>query len=321
MNCVLYKGGVRIMILTIDLNPTLDRNYILDKVHLGKDNNTKSFSYSPGGKAFVASMLLDTFNENSFITGFLGGINGEFFHKKLSEMKIAHEFVPIKEETRTVIRLKDEENYTTISEEGPRVTREEVVSFYELYSRLIENSNIICGLGSLLPQGVPKDIYFDLITLANKRSKKFILNVSSDELFYGIDAIPYMVILNQMELEDLIKISLHFENEIIKAGRYILDRGVEFAVIDLQKRGCLVLGQERGYRVEIPYSSTMDNTDHSSMAAGFALGINRNYDLEMTIRLGQSFKIASNSEPDIMRIEASDIKRLMSQIEIYPIIY
>ncbi|MBU5255116.1 1-phosphofructokinase family hexose kinase [Tissierella praeacuta] len=308
------------MILNIDLNPTLERNYLLDKIYLEKYNKAKSFDYSPGGKAFTTSILLDIFNEKSFVTGFLGGINGEHFHRKLAEMKMAHEFIPIKEETRTVIKLQDEEAYTIISEEGPRITREEVVSFYELYAKLIENSSIVCGLSSFLPQGVPKEIFFDLITLANKKGKKFILDVGADELFHGIDAAPYMVSLNQRELEGFMKISLDFENEIIKAGRYILDRGVEFVVIDLQNRGCLVLGQEKGYRVEIPYLGNKFR-GYSYISAGFALGINRNYDIEMTIRLGQAFSIVSNLEHDIMKVEVSDIKKFMSQIEIYPINY
>ncbi|WP_312667711.1 1-phosphofructokinase family hexose kinase [Tissierella praeacuta] len=308
------------MILNIDLNPTLERNYLLDKIYLEKYNKAKSFDYSPGGKAFTTSILLDIFNEKSFVTGFLGGINGEHFHRKLAEMKMAHEFIPIKEETRTVIKLEDEEAYTIISEEGPRITREEVVSFYELYAKLIENSSIVCGLSSFLPQGVPKEIFFDLITLANKKGKKFILDVGADELFHGIDAAPYMVSLNQRELEGFMKISLDFENEIIKAGRYILDRGVEFVVIDLQNRGCLVLGQEKGYRVEIPYLGNKFR-GYSYISAGFALGINRNYDIEMTIRLGQAFSIVSNLEHDIMKVEVSDIKKFMSQIEIYPINY
>lgn len=308
------------MILNIDLNPTLDRNYTLDNVHLGKDNKPKSFECIPGGKAFTASVLLDAFNEKFFITGFLGGINGEYFHRKLSELKMVHEFIPIKEETRTVIRLQDEKNNTIISEEGPRITREEVVSFYELYANLMESTNIICGLSSSLPQGVPKEIFFDLITLANKKGKKFILDVGIDELPHGIDAVPYMVLFNQRELEDFMKISLHFENEIIKAGRYILDRGVEFVVIDLQNRGSLVLGQEKGYRVEIPYLGNRIR-DYNGMSAGFALGINRNYDIEMTIRLGQAFGLISNLEHNIMKVEVSDIKKLMGQVEIYPINY
>lgn len=310
------------MILTIDLNPTMDRKYIIDKIRLGEDKKAKSSTYSPGGNGIVASTLLDTFNEKSFMTGFLGGINGEYFHRKLSEMSIMHEFIPIKEETRTTIRIiDDEENNTTISEEGPRITREEIVSFYELYSRLIEKTNVICGLGDSLPLGIPKDIYFDLITLANKKNKKFILDIKGDELSYGIDASPYMVILRQSELEDLMKLSLTFENEIIKAGRYILDKGVEFVVIDMKNKGSIVLGQEKGYRVEIPYYNRKNGKDYSGMSSGFALGINRNYDIEMTLRLGQAFNIAANSISDIMKIEISDVKRIMSEIEIYPINY
>lgn len=311
------------MILTIDLNPTMDRKYIIDKIRLGEDKKAKSSTYSPGGNGIVASTLLDTFNEKSFMTGFLGGINGEYFHRKLSEMSIMHEFIPIKEETRTTIRIiDDEENNTTISEEGPRITREEIVSFYELYSSLIEKTNVICGLGDVLPLGIPKDIYFDLITLANKKNKKFILDIKGDELSYGIDASPYMVILRQSELEDLMKLSLTFENEIIKAGRYILDKGVEFVVIDLGKKGSIVLGQEKGYRVEIPYlNNILERTNYSGMSSGFALGINRNYDVEMTLRLGQAFNIVANLKSNIMKIEMSDVKRIMSEIEIYPINY
>lgn len=310
------------MILTVDLNPRMDRKYTLDKIYVGKDTKAKSLIYNPGGNGMVATTLLYTFNEKSFMTGFLGGVNGEYFHKKLIEKSIMHEFVPIKEETATNIKLIDEgENCTTISEEGPRITREEVVNFYELYSNLVENANIICGLGDILPLGVPKDIYFDLISMANKKNKKFILDIGGEELSYGIDASPYMVIIRQSELEDLTRLSLTFENEIIKAGRYILDKDVEFVIIDLKNKGSIVLGQEKGYRVEIPYYSRKNGEDYRGMSSGFAIGINRNYDIEMTLKLGQAFDIAANSISDIMTVEISDIKRIMSEIEIYPINY
>lgn len=310
------------MILTVDLNPRMDRRYTLDKIHIGRDTKAKSLIYSPGGSGMLANTLLHTFNEKSFMTGFLGGLNGEYLHNKLIEMGIMHEFVPIREETATNIQLIDEmKNCTTISEESPRITREEVVNFYELYSNLIENTNIICGLGDILPLGVPKDIYFNLITLANKKNKKFILDIKGEELSIGIDAAPYMVIMRQSELEDFTKLSLTFENEIIKAGRYILDKNVEFVIIDLKSKGSIVLGQEKGYRIEIPYYSRKDGEDYKGMSSGFALGINRNYDIEMTLKLGQAFDIAANSISDIMKVEITDIKRIMSEIEIYPINY
>ncbi|MDR7855806.1 PfkB family carbohydrate kinase [Tissierella sp.] len=310
------------MILTIDLNPAIDRKYTLDRICIGKDTALKSSVYSPGGNGIVSSALLDTFNEDSFITGFLGGINGEYYHRSLVEIGIMHEFVPIKDETRANIKILDQEdNLTSFSEEGPRVSREEIVKFYELYSRLMSDANIVCGVGSV-PMGVPKDIYFDFVSLANKNKKKFILNVKGDSLASGIDASPYMVILKQRELEDLMKLSLSFENEVIKAGRYLLDKGVPYIVIDLEKKGSIVLGQDKGFRIEVPYLSNAINiTDNSGMSAGLALGISRNYDMEMTLRLGQAFSIAPYLNHNIMKIEMSDVKRIMSEIEIFPINY
>ena len=310
------------MILTIDLNPAIEKNYIVDNLSMGNNIKANSFTYNLWGKGVNVAKLLNVFNENSFITGFLGGINGEYFHTKLRDVGIPHEFVGIKEEIRTIIKLRDiSGNYINIMEEDPRITREELVKFYNLYSRLIENMDIICGLGSALPLGVPKDIYFDLITLANKKRKKIILDGTGDKFKYGIDASPYMVIVNKGELEGLMNMTLDFENEIIKAGQYILDRGVGFVIIDLQDKGSIVLGQEKGYRVEIPNYDCDLGKDHSGMMAGFALGINRNYDLDMTMKLGQAFSIVSNMDSNLETTEISDVKRIMGQVEIYSINY
>ena len=310
------------MILTIDLNPAIEKRYIVDNISIGDNIKASSFTYNLSGKGIKVEKLLNIFNENSFLTGFLGGINGEYFHMKLKDAGIPHEFVGIKEDIRTIVKLKDiSENYINIMEEAPRITREELTKFYNLSSGLMENMDIICGLGSTFHPSVPKDIYFDLITLANKKRKKFILDGTEDKTRYGIDASPYMVVLNKRELEGLMNVTLDFENQIIKSGQYILDRGVGFVIIDLQEKGSIVLGQDKGYRVEIPNYECELGTDHSGMIAGFALGINRNYDLDMTMKLGQSFSIVSNMDSNLETTEISDIKRIMGQIDIYSINY
>lgn len=308
------------MILAIDLNPTTYRKYAVDRVSLNEETKAKSLVYSPGGTGITIARLLDIFSENSFITGFLGGTNGEYYHRKLSEIGIMHDFAPIKDETRTTVKLADGEgNLITVLESGPRITREELVRFYELYSKVIDRSDIICASGTL-PQGVSNDIYFNLITMANRKEKLFILDVAGEELAEGIDASPYMVIISKQELQSLIKLNLNFENEIIKAGKYILDKGVKVVVINLQERGTIVLGEEKGYRLEMPsLDIDMNMMDNCGILAGIALGINRNYDFEMTLKLGQAFSIAYSKELDMNRIEMSDVKKLMGKIEIYPI--
>lgn len=310
------------MILTIDLNPTTDRKYTLENILPNQKNKVKSLVHLPGGNGVTIARLLNIFNEDTFITGFLGGTNGEYYHRRLTDVGIMHDFVQIKDETRSTIELIDDHgNQTIILENGPRITREELVGFYELYSKLICKSNIICSTGSI-PPGVSADIFFNLIVMANKKEKLFILDVVGEELNQAIDASPYMVVISKKELENLINLNLNFETEIIKAGKYILDKGVKLVVINLYNKGIIVLGQDNGYRIEINNMDIdMNKEDNSGIVTGMVLGMNRNYDFEMALKLGQAFSISYNKESDINAIEMSDVKKLMGEIEIYEINY
>ena len=308
------------MILTIDLNPAVDEQYFLEEIPLKGNVDAKSFRYSPGGSGIKIARLLDIFNENTLITGFLGGVSGEFYHRRLVESGIGHRIVNIKDDIRTRLKIVDENNNKIIiSSNKPRVTREEMVQFYELYSETIDDFNIIIASGTL-PQGIDTDIYFDLINLANKKEKIFILDGVGEELLKGIDASPYIVIISKEELENLVNLSLNFENEIIKAGKFILDKGVKILVINLYEKGIIVLEESTGYRLDFPNVDVdMEELDNAGIVAGLALGISRKYDFEMTLKLSQAFSVVYAMEEDINKLEMSDVKRFMGEIDIYPI--
>lgn len=313
------------MFLTIDLNPYIEKKYNVDNIKINTDINIKDSSFSPGTKSIISSVILNLFNEESFITGFLGGLNGKHYHKKLLALNILHDFASIKEETRSKIALEDGKNFINIYEESPRITREEVLKFFKLYSELVEKCDIIYASSNVLGQGVPEDIYYDLINTAKSKNKRFILNAKSLELKKGIEAIPYMVILDKEQLEYLLNVKLNFQNEIIKGSKYLLDRGVEFVVMDISNNETLVLGQEKGYRVEFSQDTDLNyyhrENGYYGIASGFALGINRQYSMEMTLKLVQSIKAVANLNKDISKIEISHIKKLMNDVEITSINY
>lgn len=308
------------MILTIDLNPTIDGEYVVGKIPIKGNVDSESAIYGPGGTGIKITNLLSIFNEETMITGFLGGDSGEFFHRRLVEGGIAHRVVNVKDEIKSCVKIiEKDKNKIIISGNSPRITREEMVQFYELYSKIIDDFNIIIGSGTL-PQGIDTDIFFDLINLSNSKEKVFILDVVGEELLKGIDASPYIVIISKEELENLVNLNLDFENEIIKAGRFILDKGVKILVINLQEKGTIVLEESTGYRLDLPELNVdMKEMDNSGIVAGLALGISRKYDFEMTLRLSQAFSVAYAMEQDINRLEMSDVKRFMGEIDIYPI--
>lgn len=310
------------MILTVNLNPILEKTYYVDKLLPRVETEAKKVIYKSGGGGINISQILNNLNLDVVSIGFLGGLSGKYIYNDLSDQGINSDFTEIKDETKTSISLVENNMFLSrITESSPKITREELGSFYELYKDTISNNDIVCGLGSL-PIGIPEEIYFDLITLSNSISKKFLLDASGLELQYGIEAKPFMVKLNLHELENLTKLELNFENEMIKAANYLLDKDIELVVIDLDEKGSIVLNKSRGYRLElnnIP-SETL-NIDKGYMLAGYAFGIDKNYDIEVTMKLGQSFRIAYGIAENINDIDMSDIKKLMSNITIMPIYY
>lgn len=313
------------MLLTIDLNPYIEKRYKVDSININKEIRVNDSTYFVGSKSVVSSVILNLFNEKSFLTGLLGGLNGRYYHEKLLKLKIPHDFIPIKEETRGKIVIEDGKNHINIYEENPRITREDILNFFQLYSNLMEKSSIIYGISDILPPIISDDIYYNLINMAKDKNKKFILNAKSTELKKAIDAAPYMVILDKSQLEDLLNVKLEFQNEVIKGSKYLLDRGVEYVVIDISKEETLVLGQDKGYRLELLEDKDSEFISREngpySIPAGFVLGINRKYSMDMTLSLVQAIKTIVDLEKDISKIEMSQIKRLMNEVEIFNINY
>lgn len=310
------------MILTIDLNPVLEKTYYMEKLLPKVETEAEKAIYKSGGPGINCAQALNKFNLDAYSIGFLGGLSGKYIINNLRDQGINCNFIQIKDETKTSISLVENNMFLSkITEPSPRVTREELGSFYELYKNTISDCDIVCGLGSL-PTGTPEEIYFDLISLCNSKNKAFLLETTGLELKYGIEAKPYMVKLNLHELENLTHLKLNFENEIIKAANYILEKGIELVVIDLNEKGSIVLNKDRGYRLELNnLPDKLLNTDSGYMLAGYALGIDKDYDMEVTMKLGQAFRVAYGLAENINDIDMSDIKRIMGNITIMPIYY
>ncbi|MBC8591344.1 PfkB family carbohydrate kinase [Wansuia hejianensis] len=310
------------MILTIALDPILESKYYINNPMNNIDIRPEEYRYNIDGEGICTGIILKNHNVNVFTTGFLGGLKGEYIFYGLKELKIYNDFIFIKDETKGRIIINNSGDIShIIDEESPRITREELGSFYKLYNKIIDNCEIICALGSL-PQGVPEGIFFDLIEMGNRKNKKIILNGKGSELIYGLEASPFMVILDKDDLENISRVRLNFENEIIKVGKAILEKGIELVVIDLEDKGTIVLTKEAGFRLEIPNAKDLKlNMDKGYLAAGYTFGMDKRYDFETTMRLGQGFRIAYGLVDDLGSIEMSDIKRIMTEVQIMPISY
>lgn len=304
------------MILSIDLNPILKRNYFMDSLELNLVNIPKKIICAPSGAGIELANLLSRLNQEVMVSGFLGGVNGAFIHKYLLESSIPHDYLSIKDETtdNLIIWIKEGEDFLIRTRE-PRITREELGSFLELFNKLLNKSEIICFVGEI-STNIPNEIFYDLICSSNKHNKRVLLSIKGEKLYYALKASPYLVVLSKEDLEHLTNLKLDYEYEIIKAGLFILEKGVSIVFIPLGSKGSIVLTHDNVYRIDVSNNKAeICNVNYEYIIGGLAIAIEKNYDFDMMLKIGQACGIV-NCFSYRENIDMSDIKRIMGEIEI-----
>lgn len=304
------------MILSVDFNPLLKRKFKLDLINKNSSNTATEVIYGPGGDGIELAYFMNALNEDVMFLGLLGGANGTIIENYLYTDAIPHEILNIKDETqeRIIISIKDDSDIL-INTKEPRITRDEIESFLKLYNKLLPCSKMICCVGDV-PINIPKGVLFDFVVNANILGVKALIAIRGEGLKYCLDAKPYLVVLDKHQLETLTNLKLDFEYEIIKAGLFIIDKGVKIVVISLGNRGSIVLLEDKVYRIDVPYVELQDVLpNYGYMLGGFALAMERNYDFETFLRIGQACGII-NCFRHKEEVDMSDIKRIMGNLEV-----
>lgn len=305
------------MILTITLNPSVDRRYVVNGFEKGKVFRAEEVQYTPGGKGINVTKVIKSLGEPVMATGFLGGRSGEYIKDELDSMDIQHNFIGINGETRSCIAiLSEDKSQTEVLEDGPHIGEKGILDFYEFYEDIIDDFEIICASGSL-PEGVRADTYRKLIGIAKKHDKKFILDTSGEALKLGIEGGPFLVKPNKEELENLVGYTFINEGDIIEGVKPFLDKGVNIVVTSLGSEGAMAISKDCAYKVKVPEINTINPVGSGdSMVAGFAVSILRKYDLETMLRLAAACGTANAMEAETGRIDIDNVKNLMKEIKI-----
>ncbi|MCR2044444.1 1-phosphofructokinase [Anaerosalibacter massiliensis] len=305
------------MILTITLNPSIDRRYYVKGFKKDKVFRAENVQYTPGGKGLNVTRVIKTFSDSLIATGFIGGKSGSFIEEKLDELNINHNFLSVNGETRSCLAIhSDDGSQTEILEKGPVISNEEISNFNHLYNELIRESEIICASGSL-PQGLPLETYKDLISVAKSQNKKFILDTSGDALKLGMEASPFLIKPNKDELEKLVGHVITSNDEIVKAAKCLLENDIEIVVVSLGREGAIVFNKGYAYKINVPSVKTVNSVGSGdSMIAGFAISLMEGYDFEYMLKVAAACGAANAMEEETGKVNINNVRNIINGINI-----
>lgn len=297
------------MIYTVTLNPAIDKTVVIDEYQRGKVNRSINTRKDVGGKGINVSKVLKVLGIDSVCTGILGNENSNFFLNYLESLNIKSDFYLVSGENRTNIKIveKKHRTVTDINDKGFIVTHEELKKFIDYFLSLVDERDLVVLSGSL-PEGIKDSIYGDLINLLKGKSVKVILDADNNSLIEGVEAIPYAIKPNVYELKGLVDIDEKNIGSIVKAGRDLINKGIEKVLISSGREGAVYVTAKNIYfseGLEVPIESTVGAGD--AMVAGMAYGIENglsDYEVfKLAIACGTAKVMTAGTEiPDIERI-------------------
>ncbi|URZ02495.1 1-phosphofructokinase [Clostridium felsineum] len=306
------------MVITVTLNPAMDKTLNIDDFNVGVVNRVGSIRYDIGGKGINVSKVLKNFNVESKCTGFIGGMWESSFKEELEKRKINNEFITINGDTRTNTKVVDDLNkvYTDINEAGPNISHDELEVFINKFKAMCNKDDIVVLSGGVAP-GIEKNIYGTLTKIAKDNGAFVILDAEGELLSEGIKEKPYIIKPNDMEFELLLGKKLKNNDDIIEGAKEVIAKGVSNVLISLGSKGALFVTKDKAYYAKglvVPVKSTVGAGD--SMVAAFVYGIINSLNEMEILRFSIACGAASVSTEGTEACSLEDVQELLKRVEV-----
>jgi 1-phosphofructokinase/tagatose 6-phosphate kinase len=307
------------MIITVTLNAAIDKSLSVPSFRLGHRHRTVERRALAGGKGVNVARMLKTLGQPVIATGFQGGPTGTQIVAQLGEESILHDFVRIREESRTNTSVLDPTTgeQTEINEQGPRVDPDEVELFREKLLYLARGAAIVVFAGSL-PRGLEADFYAQLVREVRKLDVMTVVDTDGDALRNAVRAEPDVVSPNVIEAEELVGHEFNDDDDRAGAVREIVALGARSAIMTMPE-GCLaqilVDGAPRVYRVTVPQQDSVATVGSGdAFLAGFVAAHYRGEPAPECLRFGVACGAESTGRLGAGLLDVHEVERLLTAV-------
>lgn len=297
------------MIVVVNPNVGLDYMLFFETFHKHSVIRAEQVKWGLGGKGLVAAYLLAGLGEPVWVTGFSGGITGEYVEELLTKRGAKTDFVSAKGTARINVVLTETKGgwQTTITAPGVKVNPEHVTGLVAKVKGALEHATCLF-LGGSLPPGCPSSLYRDLIAEARGKGVPSVLDTSGRPLVEAVNACPAAIKPNQHEAGELTGMEIRDSEEALAAARWIHAKGIPWVVVSLGARGLVAIGGGKELYVSAPPVSPKNTAGAGdALSAGLALGLAKHWDLHDSIRWGLALAAAVMEAESVLECDLSRV--------------
>lgn len=255
------------MVITVTLNPAVDKTLIVPGFSIDRVNRVQQIITDAGGKGINVSKSVQALGGRTYCLGILGGDTGRFILSELDRMDLPHDMVMTSGVTRTNIKIVDLDGRTNtdVNEPGDAVTSEALALVEEKLYALAGAGDTVVFAGKV-PTGTPDDLLARWTADLGRRGVRVCLDTVGVPMELAIREKPFLIKPNAEELQMLLGRELRTEQQVLDAAREVVAMGVELVAVSMGADGAIFVSAKEVVRTWSPKVSVV-----STVGAGDAM--------------------------------------------------
>lgn len=308
------------MILTVTLNPLLERRYYTKQIIAGKNHRDCRLELKAGGKGINVSRQLGCFGIDNLAYTFTGGSNGRLFNDILHKENIKVITARCKADTREAAIIIDEtrNEVTTFFEPSPEISETEADEFLVRLEKMMINCEIVVLSGSS-PSAAADSIFPAAIEMANNLDKVSICDTYGSHLNSCIEAGPTILHNNFSEIKAA-GIPLENEPQIIECLEYLYSKNIKQVYLTDGPNDAYCANFNYHYKVTTPAIEEKDPTGSGdAFVSGIGYGWHNDNTFEETLSFAAACGALNAASFEACRVNLNDIEKMRKDVVILPL--
>jgi 1-phosphofructokinase len=267
-------------IITLTLNPSLDRTIYLEEFEPGKTLRTGNVYEELGGKGINVSKALNNLGQSSVCIGIVGeNIKLQIKTFVTKYPLVETNFIKSNNPTRICSDYIFPNGDFKVNENGPEQSKKLQNRIIKKVKSLLANDQIWVLSGSL-PNGFDSDFYTQLIKIIHTSNSKIFLDTSGNALKVGISQKPFLIKPNLHECQELMGTKITSIQTAKNAVKTLLSQGLPNVALSLGEKGLILGNQNKILYFKAPAVNTKKVTGAGDgLVAGLVYGLINNYSL------------------------------------------
>ena len=308
------------LIVTLTINPAIDRTVSVDKLVFEDRAYILDRTQAAGGRGINAALVIHAFGGKTRALLTSGGTAGERIEKLLAGVSFPFEVVRVRSESRTNLAISDKQGLTVkLNEVGRPLEKPELKEIRKLVEARLAKAHWLMICGSIQP-GVPPHFYCEIIELAKKQGVKTLLDTDGEALSHALEAKPTVITPNQHEAERLLGRALLTRGQFLEAVDRIHAMGPESVILSLGSRGAIGAGPEEVFEALPPrVDAVCPIGAGDALAAAFVWAMDKNKAFPESLRWGVAAGTAAAKLPGITFPTLEQTRAVYREVEVRPV--